>query len=186
MLIWSSPTRRFLSPSPEVAVPQPRPRPTVPRCGPLSTARPLRWWAAGAGAGKALAVPPRRASQQLVCPGYRRPPVASVQAKPGCKTPCKGCRACGHAGRRRIAQVAENIGSCVIWGSFAARMVRCSDGVLPLRRGTALETRAKVRTGHIRRKYLTRVRDTQVDCHKTPTRSAGHENRRHRVRACVR
>ncbi len=25
-----------------------------------------------------------------------------------------------------------------------------------------------------------------VDSHKTPTRSAGHENRRHRVRACVR
>jgi len=57
--------------------------------------------------------------------------VVSVQAKSRCKTPCKGCRACRHAGRRRIAQVAENVGSCVTWGSSAGTVQPTSNkGVL--------------------------------------------------------
>ncbi len=93
----------------------PRPQPTAPRCGPLSAARPFRQWAGGCWGRRALAVPRRRASEQLVCPGYRRPSVASVQAKPGCKTPCKRVR--GNAGGRRILRLLAS-SKCALWRSI--------------------------------------------------------------------
>ena len=91
----------------------PRPQPPAPRCEPLSAARPFRSWAADCWGRRALAVP-RPASSGAMCLSRLPTPVGSVQAKPGCKTPCK--RACGNAGGRRILRLL-GICSCVAWGS---------------------------------------------------------------------
>ncbi len=114
--------RRFLPALPKSFYRHPAGGRRAHGCGPLSaapTARPFRSWAAGCWARKALAVPPRRAAEQPVCPGYQRTTVASAQAKPGCKTPCKRVR--GNAGvgdaRKLSTFDARKVSRCVTWKS---------------------------------------------------------------------
>ena len=86
--------RRFLPALPKSFYRHPAGGRRAHGCGPLSaapTARPFRSWAAGSWARKALAVPPRRAAGQPVCPGYQRTTVASAQAKPGVRHRARGC-----------------------------------------------------------------------------------------------
>jgi hypothetical protein len=126
---WPSPNTRCSPPLPDgdpggrparVVRTSPRPRHRRDRA---DAGRP------GAEAGEILAVPRRRAPQQLVCPGYGRPSVASAQVKPECKTPCKGVR--GNAGGRRILRLLGLPQLCRLW--IGMRDSRATAGGVPPR-----------------------------------------------------
>ncbi len=100
-LIWPSPTRRFLSPFPEVAVPRPGPAHyDDPQARAVECGTPVQMVGGRRlGPDRHSRYLARRAAEHRVCPGYRRPPGAPVQAQSGCKTPCKRVRS--NAGGRR-------------------------------------------------------------------------------------
>ena len=118
-MTWPSSGRRFLSAPPEVAVP-----PTAD--GPCRRVRHVR-----SDSGRSAAEAGDRASEQLVGPGYGRPSVASVQAKPGCKTPCK--RARGNAAGRRILRLRAS--AVVSLGGSIIKTALCDQPKTSLLRG---------------------------------------------------